>query len=64
MLKCDAENNPGIVGTVAVGETAVLPIALYVQDHLVHFYQLSALDWVDVVSALSADPPETSEIQQ
>ena len=28
---------------------------LYVQDHLVHFYQLSALDWVDVVSALSAD---------
>ena len=37
---------------------------LYVQDHLVHFYQLSALDWVDVVSALSADPRETSEIQQ
>lgn len=37
---------------------------LYVQDHLVHFYQLHALDWVDVVSALSADPRETSEIQQ
>ena len=25
------------------------------QDHIVHFYVLSALDWVDVVSALSAD---------
>ena len=23
-----------------------------VQDHIVHFYHLSALDWVDVVSAL------------
>ena len=37
---------------------------LYVQDHLVHFYQLSALDWVDVVSALDADPRETAELQQ
>jgi hydrogenase large subunit len=38
--------------------------ALYAQDHLVHFYQLHALDWVDVVSALKADPKRTSEIQQ
>lgn len=37
---------------------------LYLHDHIVHFYQLSALDWVDVVSALNADPRETSEIQQ
>ena len=37
---------------------------LYVHDHLVHFYQLSALDWVDVVSALEADPRETAAIQQ
>lgn len=37
---------------------------LYTHDHLVHFYQLSALDWVDVVSALSADPRETSGIQE
>ena len=29
---------------------------LYVHDHLVHFYQLSALDWVDVVSALRPIP--------
>ncbi len=37
---------------------------LYTQDHLVHFYQLSALDWVDVVSALNADPRETSALQE
>ena len=34
----------------------------YVQDHVVHFYHLHALDWVDVVSALKADPQQTSEI--
>ena len=33
--------------------------ALYVHDHLVHFYHLHALDFVDVVSALSADPAKT-----
>lgn len=37
---------------------------LYAHDHIVHFYQLSALDWVDVVSALSADPREVSELQK
>jgi hydrogenase large subunit len=31
-------------------------------DHIVHFYQLSALDWVDVVSALKADPVETAKL--
>lgn len=35
---------------------------LNTRDHLVHFYQLSALDWVDIVSALKADPSEASEI--
>ena len=35
---------------------------LYAHDHLVHFYHLHALDWVDVVSALSADPKATSEL--
>ncbi len=33
-----------------------------VQDHVIHFYHLHALDWVDVVSALKADPKETSRI--
>ncbi len=34
----------------------------YLHDHIVHFYHLHALDWVDVVSALSADPKKTSEL--
>ncbi|MCX6303478.1 MAG: nickel-dependent hydrogenase large subunit [Bacteroidetes bacterium] len=38
--------------------------ALYIQDHVVHFYQLHALDWVDVVSALKANPAEASRIAQ
>src|SRR5512137_2806652 len=38
--------------------------AHYLQDHVVHFYHLHALDWVDVVSALKADPKKTSEIAQ
>jgi len=35
-----------------------------VQDHVVHFYHLHALDWVDVASALKADPAKTSSIAQ
>ncbi len=38
--------------------------AQYLQDHVVHFYHLHALDWVDVVSALSADPKATSDLAQ
>jgi [NiFe] hydrogenase large subunit/hydrogenase large subunit len=36
----------------------------YVQDHVIHFYHLHALDWVDIVSTLSADPVKTSELAQ
>jgi Ni,Fe-hydrogenase I large subunit len=35
-----------------------------VQDHVVHFYHLHALDWVDVVSALSADAAKTSALAE
>ena len=42
----------------------LMMLAQYTQDHLVHFYHLHALDWVDVVSALSADPKATSQLQQ
>jgi len=42
----------------------IMQLTLYVHDHLVHFYHLHALDWVDVVSALSADPKATSELAQ
>jgi hydrogenase large subunit len=38
--------------------------AQYLQDHVVHFYHLHALDWVDVLSALKADPKKTSEVAQ
>lgn len=38
--------------------------AQMVQDHVVHFYHLHALDWVDVVSMLKADPAATSQIAQ
>ncbi len=38
--------------------------AQYIHDHVMHFYHLHALDWVDVVSALSADPAATAELAQ
>jgi hydrogenase large subunit len=36
----------------------------YMHDHVVHFYHLHALDWVDVVSALKADPAATAQLAQ
>jgi hydrogenase large subunit len=33
-------------------------------DHIVHFYHLSALDWVDVVSALEADPAKAASLAE
>ena len=38
--------------------------AQYMHDHAVHFYHLHAMDWVDVVNALKADPKKTSELAQ
>jgi hydrogenase large subunit len=38
--------------------------AQFVHDHVMHFYHLHALDWVDVISALNADPRATSELAQ
>ncbi len=42
----------------------VMQLTLQAHDHLVHFYHLHALDWVDVVSALKADPKATSALAQ
>ncbi|MHB1115549.1 nickel-dependent hydrogenase large subunit [Sideroxydans sp.] len=42
----------------------IMQLNLQIHDHLVHFYHLHALDWVDVVSALKADPKRTSELAQ
>lgn len=36
----------------------------FVQDHIIHFYHLHALDWVDLVSGLKADPKATSQLAQ
>ncbi len=42
----------------------MMQATLWVHDHLVHFYHLHALDWVDVVNALKADPKATSVLAQ
>ncbi|MFV2073431.1 MAG: nickel-dependent hydrogenase large subunit [Thermoanaerobaculales bacterium] len=42
----------------------IMFLTQYVQDHVIHFYHLHALDWVDVVSALSADPAATAGLAQ
>ncbi len=36
--------------------------ALFFHDHVVHFYHLHGVDWVDIVSALSADEKKASEL--
>lgn len=42
----------------------LMQLSLQVHDHLVHFYHLHALDWVNPVNALKADPIATSQLQQ
>ncbi|KPF95366.1 hydrogenase [Rhodopseudomonas sp. AAP120] len=54
---------------IAIPENAntirnIMQLTLQVHDHVVHFYHLHALDWVDVVSALKADPKATSTLAQ
>lgn len=56
-LKIDIPANANLIRNL-------MQAALYVHDHLVHYYHLHALDWVDVVSALKADPKRTSELAQ
>ncbi len=54
---------------VAIPPTAelirnIMMATLYVQDHVVHFYHLHALDWVDIVNALKADPKKAADLAQ
>jgi len=56
-LKVKIPNNARILRNILEG-------IQYVQDHVIHFYHLHALDWVDVVSATTADPAATSELAQ
>ncbi|MBR5913182.1 MAG: nickel-dependent hydrogenase large subunit [Selenomonadaceae bacterium] len=41
----------------------IMAATLTVQDHLVHFYHLHALDWISPVEALAANPTKTAELQ-
>ena len=56
-LKYDIPANAQLIRNLMIG-------AQYVHDHVMHFYHLHALDWVDVVSALKADPKATSTLAQ
>jgi len=59
------ENAVGM--TIPVNAEAIRNIMFltqYVQDHVIHFYHLHALDWVDVVSALKANPAATAALAQ
>ncbi len=42
----------------------IMFLAQMVQDHVVHFYHLHAMDWVDVPAALKASPSATSALQK
>jgi hydrogenase large subunit len=54
-LQIEAPDNARLVRNLIAG-------AQMVQDHVVHFYHLQALDWVDVAAALKADPAKTAQI--
>lgn len=48
-------NNARILRNLMMG-------AQFLHDHIVHFYHLHALDWVDILSALKADPAKTATL--
>ncbi|MCU0898440.1 MAG: nickel-dependent hydrogenase large subunit [Burkholderiales bacterium] len=56
-LKYQIPPNAELIRNLMIG-------AQYVHDHVMHFYHLHALDWVDVVSALKADPKQASALAQ
>ncbi|MDR0407586.1 MAG: nickel-dependent hydrogenase large subunit [Campylobacteraceae bacterium] len=56
------ENALGITPPLnAILTRTLMNCALFLHDHPVHFYNLHGLDWVDIVSALSADPKKASD---
>ncbi|MDM8564781.1 nickel-dependent hydrogenase large subunit [Candidatus Halobeggiatoa sp. HSG11] len=56
-LKMEVPINAQLIRNLIIAAHAV-------HDHIVHFYHLSALDWVDIVSALDADPKKTSQLAE
>ncbi len=56
-LQIEVPENARVVRNLIAG-------AQMIHDHVVHFYHLHALDWVDIASALKADPAKTSQLAQ
>lgn len=56
-LQIEVPDNARLVRNLIAGSQLV-------QDHVIHFYHLHALDWVDVIGALKADPAKTSQLAQ
>ena len=54
-LKIKAPPNAELIRNIIIGIQNV-------QDHVIHFYHLHALDWVDITSALKADPAKTASL--
>ncbi len=54
-LKIKIPKNANLIRNIMISQQ-------FIHDHVMHFYHLHALDWVDIVSALDADPQETSAI--
>jgi hydrogenase large subunit len=56
-LKAELPVNAQFVRNIMIAQHSV-------QDHIVHFYHLTALDWIDILAALQADPAKTAQIAQ
>ena len=56
-LQIEVPNNARLVRNI-------ISATQYIHDHIIHFYHLHALDWVDVTGALKADPAKTSQLAQ
>jgi len=56
-LKIQIPDNARLIRNIIMGIQNV-------QDHVIHFYHLHALDWVDITSALQADPAATAKLAQ
>ncbi|HEX6124837.1 MAG TPA: nickel-dependent hydrogenase large subunit [Pyrinomonadaceae bacterium] len=56
-LQIEVPNNARLVRNI-------IAATQHIQDHVIHFYHLHALDWVDVTSALAADPAKTSQLAE
>jgi len=56
-LKIQIPDNARLIRNLIIGIQSV-------QDHVIHFYHLHALDWVDITGALKADPAATAKLAQ